>query len=374
MSVQQDLVNQLAKKISEIVTSHPPEKHADKQFEVLRSRVEEVLGLFAEDNFNTRIVDEANRIIYELESILVEDMTGFTFERARTNPVIISSRIKQTHYAAYLAGKYSEAEDIGDKFKCWMHNAAANGAVMLGEAIDESMVNIEGEHKRDNFKILRVFRNGAFEDAARFLSFSLRYDPESALTQYNIAKLDVLSKDPALRENGVANLARIRAPKENPFHPADIAWAHNNYDMFVGKGEESSPPDRIVRKIIATHYANQIGVIEQVLRNNLKVAIELEKDKGDIWKKEKRKSKAYLITSTVGLLVLGLMAIYPEIKPIAQDFLRVLSENLYAIVYSGVGETTAQLATLGDGGLAGTSVVNVAFESSRAVFGDGGLA
>jgi hypothetical protein len=250
------------------------------------------------------------------------------------------------------------SEDIGDKLKSWMHNAAANGAITLGEAIDSLLVQKRAGADDESLRVLKVFRNGAFEDAVRFIALAENFDKSSVLTAYNKAKLDILSKNPEVRSMGIGRLAAITPPADD-CHPAEIPWHEDNCLMFKRH-------DDGIRKVISVHDADKLKMIDHVLELNCKKAQAIKEARGDIWQQQPKPNRTVVATLATGLLVTGIATQNADTLEAIADFVRVSVEALSWLVPS------AEAATLGDGGLAQPATMTI--EAVRATFGDGGLA
>ena len=328
------------------------------------------MGRYQVDPGDGDLIRRASKFVLKLEEIIEEDTTGYTRERAATNTVVISSRIKRTHYAAYMAGKISMYDKVADKFKSWAHNAAAYGAIQVGELLDDILLRLGAQIEEEEFNdFVRIFRNATFEDAARLLDYSVHFDPHSPLTQYNSAKLDILSKERHLREAGIEKLLEIQGPKED-CHPAELVWHQNNFDMF-------SRVDRKMVGIIQTQDGDKYVRIKHGLQRNNDLAKSIENQRGNIWQNQTRENRVVVVGTNVGI---GIIGVLPFVVPESAELLKqALAHGVDLMVnYLDTGvERQAALGSLGDGGLAVTSTEQfsvAASEMIRATFGDGGLA
>lgn len=360
--------------VSKIKEQVEKSNEGNEEFDQIREDLERVLELYASNITDSELIQRAWDLVVKLEGIQNGETSGFTYERATTNIVVTSSRIKRTHYAAYMAGKISTYDDIGDKFKCWTHNAAAHGAISLGETIDEILLVEKKRSSSDLLDILRVFRNGAFEDASRFLDLSREFDRESPLTAYNSAKLDILSKDKNLRDEGIQRLCDINSPAQD-CHPTEISWHKNNYNMFLGG-------DRKMKEIILTNDADKIPIIDAILKKNCDDATKISKERGDIWKNQTNKNNIAMTVVSTGVAVTSVpVMVSPELQDMLMQVLSVGSDYLFSFLDTGQPPEQIQIAAnIGDGGLAVRELgaVQNLTESTqqmlRATFGDGGLA
>ena len=352
------------------------ETSMDLEFLAIRDELSSILERYQEDQADPELIDRVWKLVLKLEEIREEDTTGYTYERAITNTIVTSSRIKRTHYAAYMAGKVSMYDTIGDKFKSWMHNAAANGAISVGDLLDDMLIKLKDRGQDvDTCDLVRVFRNATFEDASRLLDHSLYFDPYSPLTSYNKAKLDILSKERQLREAGIEKLMGIEGPQDN-CHPAELAWHQNNFDMF-------SQVDKKMTSIIRTQDGDKFIRIEHGLKSNNDSAKRTEAARGDIWKNQTRQNRMVVVGTSVGILIAGVTPFaVPESAEFLKHILAYSVEQLISYLNTGAEtemafSTLGDVSTLGDGGLAvhgSEKLSSTASEVMRATFGDGGLA
>lgn len=343
---------------------------ADEEFLEVREELGEIIDRYQHDPSDGDLIGRAWKLVLKLEEVAEENTTGYTHERALTNTTVMSSRMKKTHYAAYMAGKISMYDTVGDKFKSWVHNAAANGTISVGELLEDVLLTLRERNGASEVNdLVKLFRDATFEDAARLLDYSVHFDPHSPLTLYNKAKLDILSKERNLREAGINKLLTIQGPKDD-CHPAELAWHQNNFDMF-------SHIDRKMTKIIQTQDGDKYVRIEHGLQMNSDRAKSIEKSRGDIWQNQTKQNRLVAVGTTVGI---GVVGVSPFVVPESVELLKqVLVHGVDLMIgYLDTGvERQAAFSSLGDGGLAvsGTEQLSVAAsEMIRATFGDGGLA
>ena len=337
----------------------------DDYFRAIRNKIADLLARWHENPGNAALADKAYKLLDRMSDIRKDDTSGHTYDRAHTNSVVIPSRMRRTHYAAYLAGKLSTSDDIGDHFKSWMHNAAANGAVSLSETLDDFINENRPTFPNTGVELLQIFRNGAIEDAMRFISIAESFDRislPSVLTQYNKAKLNILSADPDLRHIGITQLRNLQPPLRG-CHPAEISWHEDNYSSFLKRDDR-------IKKIIRTHDADSLAIIEHTLRINAEQACqiknEIQEEKGDLWGQHTEMNRKVVATLAVGTLVTGLAVQDKDTLLAIAEFVRMSVDALSVVAPS------TEAASLGDGGLAQPSLM--ASEAVRATFGDGGLA
>ena len=347
-----------------------PQTRMDHEFLAIRQELGGIVERYQQDQTDPDLIRRVWALVLKLEEITEEDTTGHTHERAVTNTVVTSSRIKRTHFAAYMAGKISMYDTVGDKFKSWVHNAAANGAISVGDLLDDILLRLKAQDREsENYEIVKVFRNAAFEDAARLLDCSVHFDPSSPLTQYNKAKLDILSKERHLREEGIEKLLEIQGPQDD-CHPAELAWHQNNYDMF-------NRVDKKMAGMIQTQDGDKYVRIEHGLKRNSDVAKSIESNRGNIWQNQTKQNRLVVVGSLVGI---GVAGVTPFVDPESAELLKqVLAYGVELVVsYLDTGtETQAALSPVGDGGLAVRGAEQMSLAASemiRATFGDGGLA
>ena len=358
--------------IIEFVRQNPRSPTAtDEAFGAIRNEIQEILQKYQNNQSDAELITRVWQLIIRLEEIEEEDTTGHTYERAATNIVVASSRIKRTHYAAYMAGKISMYESIGDKFKSWMHNAAANGAISLGDLLDDVLLRLQGrEDKQEVSGFVKVFRNAAFEDAVCLLDRSICFDPSSPLTAYNRAKLYILSKQSELRQAGIEKIMEIDPPQRD-CHPAELAWHENNYETF-------DRADTKMKNIIKTQDGDKFVLIKRTLERNQEIARDIIRKRGDIWVNQTVPNRGAIVITSVGILAAAVSPfVVPEGTEILKGILAHGVDSLLGLVDTSAG---AQAATnvLGDGGLAAHGAEDglsmAAADMIRATFGDGGLA
>src|SRR5262249_29261875 len=106
----------------------------NKAYLQIRTDARTILDQFKEDPLNTHLVEECNTLVRRLEQLNSKQLSRTNYLRSRSNIVYISALAKKTHYAAYMAGAWSNDQSISKPFKAWMHNSAAHGAISLYEA------------------------------------------------------------------------------------------------------------------------------------------------------------------------------------------------------------------------------------------------
>lgn len=331
----------------------------------LESRLEQlgkILTDYANNPLDMSLVERANEYAEEAEAIPAEELSAVNQQRAQIISAVVFSRIRRTHYSAYLAGSYSTSESVGKKYKSWMNNAAANGALSLHQAIQDVVADME---LTQELQILKAFAASAKEDAHMFLSFASKYDPESVLTAYNRAKIDILSRQPALIENACSSLLAL-PPLHDHSHAADICWHEDNYRSFMKF-------DTRIREILQVEHGHMMQEVEHALKRNSKAAGRIRQRRSNIWEEERSSSnRALVVGSLVGTATLSLVALSPEVRQILMDLL-TLATNIFAQVMEN--PDTARAA--GDGGLpllAGDGGLPLAREIVAITFGgDGGL-
>ncbi len=348
--------SEVAKVIGRIVNK--PKVEGDKRMDRLRTKLEKELKRFIEDPTNMGIVDNITRHIAELEDITSDEVSKPSHDRAKTNVAVASSRMRRTHYAAYMAGKWSDSDDLGDDFKSWMHNAAADGAISLGETIDQAVKNSKAGFEEKG--LLKVFRSGAYEDARRFLDLSKPFHPDSPLTKYNSARVDILSKEPERRRLGIETLLSIKPPSDQS-RRAEISWHLNNYECFKNS-------EHVVRHAIRTNDPDRLEIIDHQLKNNAEEAERLV-DRIS-WDNQTEHNRLVMVTFSVGLAGCSYLGIDPDALTTVQDLIKHGVEIIAGLTNSTTGDEVLQASFIGDGGLAYFS----GDEVLRATFGDGGLA
>jgi hypothetical protein len=202
-----------------------------------------------------------------------------------------------------MAGCVSSNEKVGDAFKAWMHNAAADGAISLYETI--RAVSKAYSDESTDMELLRVFGNGAFLDARRFLTRAVEYYPQCALTHYNEAKLLILAGastgDRSKVAAGIEQLKSLRAPNAD-CHTAELVWHGNIFETF-GQQEPQ------LRQIISTHNEDDIPRLEQVFSTNAQTADEIFQRRGEsAWANTSSRTKVIVTGAFLGLALLSAIA------------------------------------------------------------------
>ncbi len=238
----------------------------DRHYEAIRAQARTLLDEYRKDPLNIDLAVECDRLVQELENLDLKEMTESNADRSRANIVFISAQTKRTHYAAYMAGCVSSNQHVGDAFKAWMHNAAADGAISLYEAIRAVTQRHRSESQES--ELLRVFGNGAFLDARRFLTRAAEYYPECVLTHYNEAKILMLAgattEDRGKIGAGINQLKGIHPPA-NDCHSAELVWHGNIYETYA-QGETH------LRKIIGSFKEDEVPRLDQVFQTNANIA------------------------------------------------------------------------------------------------------
>ncbi|MBY5551307.1 hypothetical protein HFO61_31715 [Rhizobium leguminosarum] len=337
-------------------------KNRDDEFTELRADAGRLLQKLA-DGHNAKVIEEIQEAIRRFEVLSKAKISHVNHQRAVVNQAVLSSRIRSTHYAAYIAGKFGSSDAIGNKFKCWLHNIAAHSATEAAFVI-ESLANI-AEMKGGDKEIIdvaKVFRNSSLVDARRFLAWAQTYDRGSALTSYNTARLDICSGVSDQITFGIESLLEIRAPSLNSEGP-DISWHQNNLESFNA--------DAALNQIIPRHASHKYQLIKAKLDENSRIAGEILESRGSgLWQNEHVPNRVAYGAFAATFLAVGIFA-YDNTDLVAKGW--ELSADIYDYLHSMLShsdahkDTVALIAAAGDGGLAGKTLF------ARATFGDGGL-
>ena len=260
--------------------------------------------------------------------------------------------MRRTHFAAYTAGQYRNDPNIGDKYKNWMHNVAANGALSLHECIEDfsGLLNDQSELAK---RSIEMFSFAAREDAKLFIDISEQIDPKSCLTAYNRSKLAILTKQSDYVEYGVDKLLRIDGPTSDS-HIPDLKWHMDNFDSFVDRDER-------VRRLIGTHVEHKRQSVHDRLEANSQRAAQLLADKGDD-QQPKNTNRLAIAATSVGTVVTAALYFKPEIAELLREVLQITME-----LFEANSTDQIQHVKLGDGGVPFSS------RAAQVAFGDGGL-
>jgi hypothetical protein len=360
-----------AKRIAELkelglkALNHIPSRPLkDEQFGDLRNALAMMVKEISDGTPKGAVVDEFRNISKVLYEYKPSELSKTNYNRAKVNIVVASSRVKSTHLAAYMAGRYSQSTEIGAKFKCWMHNGAANGAISLYEMLTQ--IKTEGRFSKASpvVDVVDLFRSSALADASQMLEYARECDQHSVLRQYNAAKLRVYSLESKNRFEGIAMFQNIEAPL-NGCHPADISWHIDNFDSFTG--------DAQLRQIVQTEHATAFDAINKRLSDNKDAALKIKKEyegkseHGTMWERESKQNLISfgsfgLAAATTGVYFMS----HPEEAMKVASFFGDLLEFLRKVADVHSISDTA-ISKLGDGGVAGPRM-------ARIVFGDGGVA
>jgi ribosomal protein L29 len=338
-------------------------KQLDDEFNELRGEAGRLLQQLAIDGDNSKVISEIQRAIARFETLSKAKISDVNRQRSVVNQAVLSSRIRSTHYAAYIAGRFGNSDGVGNKFKCWLHNIAAHSATEAAFVI-EILSNIAEPKSgdKDIINVAKVFQNSALVDARRFLAWAQTYDRGSVLTAYNTARLDICSRVPDQISFGIEALLSIREPSSHAEGP-DISWHQNNLESFN--------TDANLNQLIRKHAAHRHVLIKAKLEENSRIAGEILESRGsDLWKGEHLPNRIAYGAFAATFLTVGIFA-YDNTDLIAKGW--ELSTDIYDYLYAILShsdahqETAALIAAAGDGGLADKTLF------ARATFGDGGL-
>jgi hypothetical protein len=321
----------------------------DRRYEAIRTRARTLLDEYRKDPLNIDLAAECDRLVRELEGLDLKEMIEFNRDRSRANIVFISAQTKRTHYAAYMAGCLSSNQHVGDAFKAWMHNAAADGAISLYEAIRAVTQRHRSESQES--ELLRVFGNGAFLDARRFLTRAAEYYPECVLTGYNEAKVLILAgATTGDRRKIAAGINQLKGivPPANDCHSAELVWHGNIYETYAQ--EETH-----LREIIGSFKEDEVPRLEQVFQTNATIAKKILDERGDAaWLNTSRITKVIVTGAFCGLAVLSVIALnYENIEHLSTVathqgdlFYALVQHGPLGLVGGGLAHVNASLTSL----------------------------
>jgi hypothetical protein len=324
----------------------------DELFEAKRDELERLCNAYAEDPLNPDFIEKGVGLVDDFDGIAFKRASETTYGRAKVNAVVTASRVRRTHFAAFLAGKYANDPNVGMKCKCWIFNAAAFSALQLRQAIVEGVEFIEhGNHAR---AMLASFADSATEEAEMYLSRAHDFDKSSVLTAFNRACMDVMSGKPERIRLGIEHLKAIPQPNSD-CHAAEMSWHIDNYLSLDG--------DKLgIKSTLQIEDGNAVAVIEEILRNNSDKAKSIKDKRADLWEKEHKTNKALVAAVVVGSVLVGSLFVTPDAQAAMQS------------IVQSAGDILA-FNMMGDGGIAALEYTeNLGIQLARASFGDGGIA
>jgi hypothetical protein len=327
-------------------------KKEDPVFAHFERETKKLMELYAENPYNVELINTAKRVAEGFEQVSKDSTTFKEYERSRVANAVVLSRLRRTHYSAYLAGRYSADDDVGYKYKCWAHNAAATGAISLYEVLAE----VTKEFKKNSLaRLVKTFQYAIRQDALQFLEFAHDNDPASVLTSYNRAKMGLLSSTRDLMESGINELVELKTPNEDS-HTPDLYWHIDNYVSY------NSKHDKKMREVIKVNFGHQDEVISEVLRKNSQEAQTILEARPNRWESEEQKNRGFAVAMAVGATAASIVYLNPE----TQDWLAQLLTLFDSAFHVAMNEPVIETVALGDGGLPFSKV-------AVATFGDGGL-
>ena len=339
-----------AKNFKEIVNRiYEKPTPGDEVYKKLRNEAAIVLNLYADDPFNTNILDKCNDLIGRLEKISLDEIKDYNYERATSNVVYLAATSKRTNYASYMAGKWASSPDISKEVKVWMHNPAADGAIVLYESLSFIHVFLSKQKKKDKnakhaLDIVNIYRDGSFIDARQFLDFADEIVLDCCITQYNRAKLIAYSAETLAEiKQAIHILTNIVPVNLDSYHAAEVYWHIDNFKMFNSK-------DKQLRKIIKKYADDEsvIDIIHHSLQRNFNIAHEIQDEKGErIWEKtrDSKKSKSLAVAACIGSL--SILSSYAGME---SDMLRDAAEGVLELISSQADILNAYLGTDAFGG------------------------
>jgi hypothetical protein len=348
---------EIAKRIRERLAA----SHSDREFDAVRADAGLLIQELASDFSNSVTVQKIIDCVRKFENLEVRKLSKTQIERSVVNQSVLSSRIKSTHYSAFIAGKYGESDQIGSKFKCWIYNTAAHGAIETAALIDRLLHGLKKASVSDIVDLAKLFRSSAISDASRFLEFARKHDENSALRIFNSSRIDIISTFPDQIRFGIKRLGEIEPPADN-CEAADICWHEDNWSHFQH--------DHMLREIIHREAAHEFQILSSTLEKNYNKACRIREQRGDIWKIEHKRNNATIASFGAVMLAVGSYAYAnPSTITDAYHFSKDLFEYMQTIFASAIDPQSQFLeARVGDGGLANP------LRFARAIFGDGGLA
>jgi len=260
----------------------------------------------------------------------------------------------------WLESSYSTDPKIGNKFKCWIYNAAANSAMQLRESI---MIGL-ADMNNDNKAMLSAFADTAILDAQMYLNYSEDHDKSSVLTQYNKACIDILSGNENKKQFGIKTLMSIPPPNLDDSSAADLSWHIDNYDSFFRDSFN-------IKSAIESVDGADAVLIERRLFDNSNLANNIKNNRSDMWTQVDKSNKSLIVYTMVGCAIAGIAVASPEALSAIKDLIVSTHE-----IFAATGDAGVGLATTGDGGIGIAdmgSVNDLKNHLTRAAFGDGGI-
>lgn len=354
-----------AKKLREAISHLSHSYKHDELFEQKRAELQRLCEVYAHNPLNPDFLEKGARLIVDFEEIASDNKASkTTSDRARVNAVVTASRVRRTHYASYLAGKYSSDKNIGSDFKCWVYNAAAFSAIQLRKAIADGVENLS----KDNLAIpqLSAFAKSAIDEANMYLHFADDHCKNSVLTRFNKAVLEIYSEDKDRIRLAMEILRNLEVPTESD-SSAYLTWHANNYDCYIDpyfrieerlKTEDGNAADEIrIRLLKNKEEANRIGKVRD--------------QRGGRWEKESPKNLALVGCAIFGSAVAASVFLSPEAQQVLMDIISSTGDLLDLTMGDGgvaqIAMGDGSVAAMDDGGIAGQVLAQVAF-------GDGGIA
>lgn len=359
-----------AKKFKDVVSRiYEKPTPGDDIYKKLRNESATVLNLYADDPFNIDILEKCRGLIDRLEKFSLDEIKDYNYERAKSNVVYLAAASKRTNYASYMAGKWASSPDISDEVKVWMHNSAADGAIVLYESLSFirnylSKQNNRNKNAKHALDIVNIYRDGSFIDARQFLFFADEIVLNCSITQYNSAKIMAYSADTLVDvKHAIQILENITPVNLDSYHAAEIYWHIDNFNMFNSK-------DKQLKKVIEKYADDKsaVDVIYRSLQKNYNIAHQIQDERGEgIWEKtnNSRKSKTLAVAASVGSL-----SIISSYAGIDSDMIREAAGWVFDLISSQVDILNAYLDTEMFGG----EVKLVSLGGGGLALGGGGLA
>ena len=200
----------------------------------LRTKAQELVQQYLDNPANTDLLAQSQDFVNAFESI--DDHTESAEYRAKVNIVNLTGRMHRSHYTSYIAGKYSVDDHMPPTFKIWLHNASANSSMDLMDCMEslEHQMQLNKESLPEELKqtrsLLRLFAQGAAQDASRFLDLADRFaDGKSqCLTKFNQARLAAYRNYADVASD---RIDQIEFPQKDG-HPALLQWHLDNLSSY----------------------------------------------------------------------------------------------------------------------------------------------
>ncbi len=301
----------------------------NEAFEKLRGRLQSALAAYSQNPFQIAFLHKASELLDDYRALTLDKLRRYNVDRALSNQVYLAAQAKRSHFASYLAGKCASDDEIDGACKATMHNAAADGAISLFQALtaiyqalpertkERKLPDIEQGELATIFDVLGMYAEAAYQDAVMLLDRAHDYFPNGAVTLYNRARLEAyVAKTPQDWQHCAATLRSLssqgrldRSAKD--FHPVFISWHIDNHQSFMEKD------GWLRRKITENLGKDEVVEISQMLKSSADPARRILDKHGHegLWsdweagKSGRTRGRVLITTTVVGALLSSAVAL-----------------------------------------------------------------